>query len=112
MVVGWEEDVSNCHHLNCITGMTVTAVTLNVPWRAAPRHLVHAQDRGPVRTPIEFDSLIPGCALVVVLDELLQVQQLPPSHDQVANRQPQGGPAAGSCDDLEQQARHARLLRH
>ena len=58
-------------------------------------------------------SLIPGLGLVLVaLGELPQVQQLPPGHDQVANRQPGGGPAGGVRDHLEQQARHVRLLGH
>jgi hypothetical protein len=47
-------------------------------------------------------ALTQGRAVVLVaLGELLEVQQLPPGHDQVANRQPEGGPAGRPHDDLE-----------
>ena len=48
--------------------------------------------------------------VLVALGELLQVEQLPPCHDQVPNRQPEGSPARSSHDDLEQQMRHVVLL--
>ena len=46
----------------------------------------------------------------MALGELLEIQQLPPGHDQVANRHPGGGPAGGPHDDLEQQTRRVVLL--
>jgi hypothetical protein len=47
---------------------------------------------------------------VVAFGELLEVQQLPPGHDQVAGRQRRDGPAPGPRDDLQQQARRAVIL--
>jgi len=47
----------------------------------------------------------------VALGELLEVEQLSAGHDQVANAQPDGRPAGGLQDKLEQQTRHVVLLR-
>ena len=47
-------------------------------------------------------SVTPRKCALVALGELLQVQQLAPGHDQVADGQPQSGPAGGPHDDLEQ----------
>ena len=47
----------------------------------------------------------------MALGELLEIEQLPPSHDQVAKAQAGGGPAAGPRDNFEQQPRHAVLVR-
>jgi hypothetical protein len=49
---------------------------------------------------------------LVALGELLPVQQLPPGHDQVTNRQPGGSPAGGPHDNLEQQTRRVVFLGH
>ena len=44
--------------------------------------------------------------------EVLEVQQLPPGHDQVTHAQPRGRPAGRPHGDLQQQARPAGLMRH
>ena len=56
-------------------------------------------------------GLIRGRALgLVALGELLQVQQLPSSHHQVSDGQPEGEQAGGPHDDLEQQPRRGMVL--
>src|ERR1700728_1130386 len=47
----------------------------------------------------------------MALGELLEIEQLPPSHDQVAKAQAGGSPAAGARNNFEQQPRHAVLVR-
>ena len=49
--------------------------------------------------------------VLVALGELLEVEQLPPGHDQVANAQPERSPAGGPQDNLEQQTGHVVLVR-
>jgi hypothetical protein len=48
--------------------------------------------------------------VLAALGELLQVQQLPASHDQITERQRDGGQADGLHDHLEQQERCVVLL--
>lgn len=50
--------------------------------------------------------------VLVVLSELLEVQQLPPGHDQVADGPPGSDPAGGAHDHLEQQPRHVVIQGH
>jgi len=50
-------------------------------------------------------GVMPRTCALMAFGKLLQVQQLPPGHDQVANRQPRGSPAGSPHDNFEQQTR-------
>ena len=77
-----------------------------------PPELRPGQKATAYRTGRNF-GLIRGCDLAVLaLGELLQVQQLPPGHDQVADSYSGGGPPGSLDDHLEQQARRVMVAGH